>query len=350
MFLGLGTAITFAAAGAHPDLNADGVELVPEILRALHHFEPYNKLRPGLQLRLADARRFVRMSREPYDVIVADLFHPARDGAGALYTLDHFQAIRERLAPGGIFCQWLPLYQLDEETLRVIIRTCLEVFPNLNAFLLRFNVDTPVLGLIASLSPARYSADWFEKRVRSEGLKKDLRSLTLVDGLHLFGCYVASPQALREFCRGADLNTDDRPVVIFRAPRFTYRRNATPYGRLFSLLDRTASDPAHLIDGSGTKAALTLGEQLRQFIRARDLYLRGLREEDEGQMARALDSYVESARMSPHFSSSYARCLTIAVRQAKTKPDEARKLLERLAEARPERPVARELLKRLFGL
>src|SRR5256885_5746470 len=52
------------------------------------------------------------------------------DLAGSLYTLEHFQAIRERLAPGGLFCQWLPLHQLDEDMLRVIIRTFLEVFPD----------------------------------------------------------------------------------------------------------------------------------------------------------------------------------------------------------------------------
>ena len=45
--------------------------------------------------------------------VVADLFHPGRDGAGALYTREHFAAVRELLTEGGLFCQWLPLYQLD---------------------------------------------------------------------------------------------------------------------------------------------------------------------------------------------------------------------------------------------
>ena len=31
-------------------------------------------------------------------MIVADLFHPARSGAGALYSAEHFGAVRERLA------------------------------------------------------------------------------------------------------------------------------------------------------------------------------------------------------------------------------------------------------------
>src|SRR5256885_4285536 len=158
LFLGLGTGITFGAASLYPNLQSDGVELVPEILEVMREFEPYN-FSPGRQARLrlfaADARRFVRTVDSNYDVIVADLFHPARDGAGSLYTLEHFQAVRGRLERGGLFCQWLPLHQLDEEMLRVIIRTFLEAFPDARAWLLRFNVDAPVLGLVGSLQPSR---------------------------------------------------------------------------------------------------------------------------------------------------------------------------------------------------
>ena len=50
---------------------------------------------------------------ERYDVIVSDNFHPARSGSAALYTVEHFAAVRERLRRGGVFCQWLPLHQLD---------------------------------------------------------------------------------------------------------------------------------------------------------------------------------------------------------------------------------------------
>src|ERR1041385_4258376 len=95
---------------------------------APYHWPPERQ--PQLRMFIADARRFVRATAAQYDVIVADLFHPARDGAGSLYTLEHFSAIRRRLAPGGLFCQWLPLHQLDEHMLRVIIRTFLEVFPD----------------------------------------------------------------------------------------------------------------------------------------------------------------------------------------------------------------------------
>jgi spermidine synthase len=85
---------------------------------------------PRLHLMPADARRFVRVTRERYDLIVSDNFHPARSGSGSLYTVEHFKAVQDRLAAGGLFCQWLPLHQLDLETLRSIVRTFLTVFPS----------------------------------------------------------------------------------------------------------------------------------------------------------------------------------------------------------------------------
>ena len=350
LFLGVGTGITFAGAAPHSNVQADGVELVPEVLEVRHYFEPYNALRPGLRLYVADARRFVRVTDSRYDVIIADLFHPARDGAGALYTREHFQAIRSRLSTNGLFCQWLPLYQLDEAMLQVIIRTVLEVFPHTRAFLLRFNVDTPVLGLIAALEPTQYPYDWFERRVRENELRQELKPITLGDSFQLFGSLVAGPKALREFSHGAPLNTDDHPVVIFGAPRFSYQRNETSYGRLFALLDLQAADPTELIRVDENSSSTKFIHELIGFINARDIYLRGLVFESQGRLGEAVDAFVESVRRSSVFSTGYAHCLTLAVQQSKTSPEAARTLLQRLSEAQPDRPVARDLMKKLFEL
>jgi spermidine synthase len=108
LFLGAGTGVTFASAARHPGLEADGVELVPEIVDFMGYFRSARGGAGGddrLRLHVADARRFVQASPDQYDVIVADLFHPSRDGAGSLYTLEHFEAIRGRLAAGGLFMQ-----------------------------------------------------------------------------------------------------------------------------------------------------------------------------------------------------------------------------------------------------
>src|SRR5207247_4511857 len=87
--------------------------------------------------------------------------------------------------------------------------------------------------------------------------------------------------------------------------------------------------------------------RLAAYIRARDVYLKGLVETSEGRATAGLDLFVESARLSEDFTPGYAQCLTIASLEAKTNPQSARTLLQRLAAAQPSRPVAAELLRRL---
>jgi spermidine synthase len=180
LFLGLGTGITFGAAALHTNVVAEGVELLPEVVEMMHWFAPFNG---GCwsNVIVADARRFVQSTTNTYDVIVGDLFHPARDGAGSLYTLEHFRSIRHRLAPRGLFCQWLPLHQLDKQTLRVITRTFLAVFPDAQAWLLRFNVETPVLGLVGRTAPIIYSTNRIESLTESPLLAMRLQRLAMGD-------------------------------------------------------------------------------------------------------------------------------------------------------------------------
>ena len=147
LFLGLGTGVTASSATADPTLEVDAVELLPEVIDASSYFAP--RRRPRLHIMAGDARRFVRASREHYDVIVADNFHPARSGSGSLYTVEHFSAVQARLADDGLFCQWLPLHQLDLDTLRSIVRSFIAVYPHGYAILATNSLETPVIGLVA---------------------------------------------------------------------------------------------------------------------------------------------------------------------------------------------------------
>jgi spermidine synthase len=45
LVLGVGTGLTFGAATLHPDLEADGVELVPQVVELMPLFEPENRRR-----------------------------------------------------------------------------------------------------------------------------------------------------------------------------------------------------------------------------------------------------------------------------------------------------------------
>ena len=343
LFLGVGTGISFAALGTHPSLVADGVELVPEVALVQSTFAPHNSLAPGLKLEIADARRFVRASRGSYDVVIADLFHPARDGAGGLYTKEHFEAVRARLEVGGIFCQWLPLFQLDLPTLKTITVTFLSVFPDADALLLRLNADTPVLGLIGGSGPLRFAPDLFQSRIANPVLKEALRPLALVEIWPVLGSWFADATWLRAFSLGAQINTDNHPIVLFQSPRTL--AGPLPLGQtlLGPLLDRARAAPTELLAG----ATPDWRQRFIAYSEARDAYLRGLILEAEGNATGAEAFFLESVLRSPDFTSGYAQMLSRASLRGRSDPEGARRILDRLSALRPSQPVATELRRRL---
>jgi spermidine synthase len=351
LFLGTGTGITLGAALEHPGLRADGVELVPDVVAVMPRFAPENgevSHSPRASMFVADARRFVRTTRETYDVIVADVFHPARDGAGALYTREQFEAIRQRLNPGGLFCQWLPLHQLDEATLRLIVRSFLPVFPEARACLLHFSVDIPVLGLLGRNGGERSLVTEATELHLDPPRQAVLRDIGLTQPWQIFGTFVAGPEALQALAGDSPSNTDDRPLVMFTAPRGSPKRSVKGAGLLLALLKQVAGSDALLAMEPDDHEGERVQELLGGYMAARDIYLQGLVHESSGAVTTALEVYLESARRSLHFTPAYARSVNIIALLARTNPEEARRWFERLEQAQPDQPLGRQLLAPLF--
>ena len=243
LFLGLGTGKTAAAASTQdPALLVDAVELLPEVIAASAHFTPPQ---PRLQLIAADARRFVHASARHYDVIVSDNFHPARSGSGALYTVEHFRAVRARLNADGVFCQWLPLHQMDLLTLRSIVQSFLIAYPGGAALLASNSLDTPVIGLIGRAD----GGSRFDKNA-----VRQAPEFGIENEYALLGSFIAGPAALKQFAGTAPANTDDLPVVASLAPRITYAPDSIPRDRLMALLDAVAVAPGELVAADDTAA------------------------------------------------------------------------------------------------
>ncbi len=351
LFLGVGSGVTAGAATNHRGLEFRGVELLSESLELIEHFQPGNQLERidvDRQYALADARRYVRATEESYDVIVADLFHPARDGAGALYTREHFEAVRERMRPGGLFCQWLPLYQLDVEMVRLVVRTFLRVFPETNAYLGHFNVNTPMIGLVGGVEPRRFEADWYAKRVTHRPLVTELTELAMGNGSTLFGCLFATRSSLVDFAGDGPLNTDDHPVVMFRAPDLVYREEESGRRQLRDLLDVMKAPAAEVVQDDGSSAAAEMIERLDDYIAARDLYLRAGIASVEGRREKSMEWLKQSVAKSADFTTAYVMCLQEAANRVESDRAAAEQLLRFLVRARPEDPRAGQYLRQYF--
>ncbi|MBI4326396.1 MAG: fused MFS/spermidine synthase [Chloroflexi bacterium] len=168
-FLGLGTGITAGAALLHPVERITAVEIVPEVITAAQdHFAGANLSvigSPRVEVIAEDARNFLSGSARQFDVIVGDLFVPWHRGEASLYTADHFAAARRALAPGGLFCQWLPMFQLSEEEFNIVAATFLDVFPHATLWRGDFAPTEPAVALIGQIDAAPLDPDVVERRL-----------------------------------------------------------------------------------------------------------------------------------------------------------------------------------------
>jgi spermidine synthase len=142
LFLGLGTAISAAGSLPFPIQQRTAVELSQgAIVAARDYFSAVNHaVAEKLHIVRDDARHFLLSDRHAYDVIIGDLFHPDLVGRSALLSRQQFQRARHRLAPGGIFVQWLALNQFDVNSLQVVLRTFRSVFPHAVMFVDAFRL------------------------------------------------------------------------------------------------------------------------------------------------------------------------------------------------------------------
>jgi spermidine synthase len=340
LFLGLGTGVTARAAAEDEALAVDAVELLPEVIDASALFARDGD---GARLRVvaSDARRFVRAGGARYDLVVSDNFHPARSGSGALYTVEHFRAVRARLAAGGLFCQWLPLHQLDLASLRSVVRSFLEAFPRGAALLASNSLETPVLGLVGRQDDGRVDVAALRARL-SRPLPARASTLGLGDELAVLGSFVAGPAALDRFAGDAAANTDDRPVVAYRAPRVTYAPDSRPRDRLFALLAGLTVEPSEI---AAPPLDAAWSARLSAYLAARDRFLVSGRDvrpmsRPEEMLAQVREPLLSVLRLSPEFRPAYDPLLAMAQALASTDAEGARALLAELARLQPARAEA----------
>jgi spermidine synthase len=322
------------------------VELLPEVITASAYFtREFAEASARLHLIAADARRYVRVSKRGYDVIVSDNFHPARSGSGSLYTVEHFAAVRGRLDGGGLFCQWLPLHQLDVWTLRSIVKSFLSVYPRGWAILASNSLETPVFGLVGRADGARIDVAVVRDRLARVALPG------LEDELALLGSFVAGPEALQRFGGSAAVNTDDHPVVAYRAPRITYAPDSRPGDRLIAVLRELSIEPAQLIvappDQAWPLRLAAYWQARNRFIESgRDVRLSpNVRE----MLAQVREPLLSVLRISPDFRPAYDPLLAMATALAPTDARGAGALLRELTRIQPGRGEARQALLMIGG-
>jgi spermidine synthase len=156
-----------------------------------------------------DARHFIATSDETFDLITSDPIHPWVSGSAALYSAEYYELVKQRLNPGGVVAQWLPLYETSQEAVKSSLATFMEAFPNGTVWNSDIFGDGYDVVMIGSIDPMPVDVVAIDERLRRDRQVRD--SLAAVDfhtGLELVSSYVGRAQDLRPWLADAQINRD----------------------------------------------------------------------------------------------------------------------------------------------
>ncbi len=217
LVIGLGAGVTLSAVASHPEIEEITlVEIEPVVPGGTALFSDVNDdvmNDPRLRIVFQDGRNYLRTCGRKFDVITADPIHPWAHGAAYLYTTEYFQQAATRLNPGGVMCQWLPLYELSVENLGSMAGSFCANFTSNTVWQSAFDAV-----LVGSNSPIRIDFDQLERRIQAPTVNRQLARVGLNDALSFLAEFTMEDTALREFCAGAPINTDDNLYLEFSSP------------------------------------------------------------------------------------------------------------------------------------
>jgi spermidine synthase len=217
LVIGLGTGMTLGAVSVHPNLEElTLVEIEPNVIGAARTFANFNNHvleNPKLQIVFNDGRNFLTTTKNKYDVITADPIHPWTQGSGYLYTAEYFNLASQHLLPGGIMCQWLPIYELSVADLKSVTRTFALSFRYTMAWMTQYDAE-----LIGSNEPIIINEAELERRIARPPISKDLEPVMMGTATDFLSYFVMGSKAVTEFSRNGIINTDDNLYLEFSTP------------------------------------------------------------------------------------------------------------------------------------
>ena len=309
--IGFGSGVSVGTALKFPTRSVDVIELERAIPEASKFFEDVNGLDyvsnefPYVEMdRLTvindDGRNYLASTDRMYDVIVSEPSNPWITGVSDLFTTDHFRITKRRLREGGIYCQWVQLYELSPENIKTIYRTFASQFEHVVVFAAEdLSSDTVLLG---SDSPLPLDLQRVQRAYDLPGVAEELErgyihapydvfartllanreevlQFTRIERRLRGGEWVEYPDSNNPPDRGCPpescervpvvLNTDDNAHIEFQAPRdlIGYQRFEGylaniyspdwPYGRLTETMTGF---------GEGPEAAERLAEMAMSLI------------------------------------------------------------------------------------
>lgn len=227
LVVGCGSGVSAGALLHHPSIqHVDLVEISPEVIEAAGQwFAPFNDnalKNPRLHVAIEDAKTFLKVTTNQYDVIVTEPSNPWMAGVASVFSQDYYKDCLAKLKPGGICAQWLQDYETDNATVDMVVATFCSVFPNTSVW----QTSTGDLLLVGAPGPVEFNLEETAKRMEHPSIARDLdaiqiKGMTTFLSLQLAGfgdaIFMVNPTT--------PIHTDLNPLLEYAAQRAFFVRS-----------------------------------------------------------------------------------------------------------------------------
>ena len=211
----IGTGTTVGAVSTHNELQSiDAVDLAPAVFDFARYFVPINKRfyqDPKVHEIVADGRHFLLGTRDTFDVITLEPPPPHDAGVVNLYTEEFYALAKQRMRPGGVLAQWVPLDIGRGVLPKMILKAMLAQFKHVSLWL-----PSRMEGVaIGSDEPLQIDRDMLSARMSEPAVADDLTAVGLRSPEDLLATFVAADETLAAYVRDTPSLTDDRPRIEY---------------------------------------------------------------------------------------------------------------------------------------
>jgi len=224
LVVGLGSGVTAGAASLYPNSNITVIELIPEVIEASKLFRHVNSNvleQPNVRLVIQDAKTFMQLGEQKYDVIIMEPTNPWIAGVAGLFSGEFLADARARLRAGGVVLQWVHLYEMEDQAFWSVLRTFNEHYPYSTLFNLG-GTDMAIIG-----SPSAFEPDFarLERTIAEPTIQADLARVGIHGVLPILSMQaVAKPDTPGPYVRMSWTNSDMNPLLEYVAVRSFFVR------------------------------------------------------------------------------------------------------------------------------
>lgn len=246
LVVGLASGMTCGAVAAHPSVKRlDVVEIASEVVLATRFFDEQNHQvlnDPRLHLHVEDAKTFLLLTPEIYDVIISEPSNPWMAGVAGIFTREFYESCRARLHPDGLMVQWIHVYDCTDSMLLTALRTFTGTFPYASVW----ETAPGDLMLVGSARPWTVDLDALAARSHYPTVRADLELLKFTELAPLLALEVMSPETTRFVVPpDAPQHSDFDPVLEYIAQEAFFTRYLATYWLFFD--ERMSTRPTTLL-------------------------------------------------------------------------------------------------------